>query len=120
MSLTAPLADARRLLGLEPGADAAAVKRAYRRLTLEHPPDRDPEGFRRLREAYELVSHPLPALFTRLRREAPLVESDAAPGAVPRAASAVLVALFRDSVARLPPEVFQQVAAAAPHGEDER
>jgi len=120
MPLTAPLADARRRLGLEPGADAQAVKRAYRRLTLEHPPDRDPEGFRRLREAYELLCRPLPALLARLRREAPLIEAAAAPGAVPSDASAVLAALFRDFVARLPRQAFEDSDVAPPRGEVER
>ncbi len=43
-------------LGVEPDADAKAVKRAYFRGVRKHPPEKDPEGFRRIREAYEVLS----------------------------------------------------------------
>ena len=58
MSLVRTFDDARA--ALEIGADATPreVKRAYRRMTVAHPPDRDPEGFRRVREAYELLREP--------------------------------------------------------------
>ncbi|KFN48953.1 hypothetical protein [Arenimonas composti] len=39
-------------LGLDAGADAAAVKRAYARLLKRTRPDDDPAGFQRLNEAY--------------------------------------------------------------------
>lgn len=50
--------DAHRLLGLEPGADERAIKRAFRRLAMRWHPDRnsDPaahEHFKALRAAYE-------------------------------------------------------------------
>lgn len=45
-------------LGVAPPLDAAELKRAYRRAVAAHPPDRDAEGFRRVREAYELLSAP--------------------------------------------------------------
>lgn len=56
-----------RLLGLEPGADAASVRQAYRRLAAEHHPDRHPgaspeklrelvQTFTRLTAAYQLVA----------------------------------------------------------------
>lgn len=49
-----PRAQALALLGLEPGASAAAIKRAYRRLAKTHHPDLggDVEAFRRLDAAY--------------------------------------------------------------------
>jgi len=40
-------------LGLERGADEAEIKQAYFNLVREHPPERDPEGFKRIRAAYE-------------------------------------------------------------------
>lgn len=40
-------------LGLDHGADAAQVKRAYAKLLRRHRPDEDPAGFQRLHEAYE-------------------------------------------------------------------
>lgn len=58
MSLTTPFELARATLGVPVGADRAAIKRAYRAALGEHPPDRDPDGFRRVREAYELLVEP--------------------------------------------------------------
>lgn len=45
--------EARTLLGVERGADKSTVRRAYLRLLKVHKPETDPEGFQRLREAYE-------------------------------------------------------------------
>jgi len=58
--------------------DAGAVKRAYFRQLSLHPPQKDPEGFRRLRAAYEVLQQPggLAAAFM----EAPL---DLAAAAAP-------------------------------------
>src|ERR1700759_5612998 len=36
---------------------AEAARRAYMRQVRNHPPERDPEGFQRVRQAYELVQH---------------------------------------------------------------
>jgi hypothetical protein len=47
------LAEALTELGLEPGADAETVRRAYLRLIKVRKPESDPEGFKRTREAYE-------------------------------------------------------------------
>ncbi|WP_105610288.1 J domain-containing protein [Cronobacter malonaticus] len=41
------------ILGLEPGADERAIKRAYARLLKGCRPDDDPQGFQELRDAYE-------------------------------------------------------------------
>ena len=46
------------VLGLEPTLDLAAVKRAYFTALASHPPHQDPEGFRRLRSAYEMLTRP--------------------------------------------------------------
>lgn len=47
------------VLGLDPAScDEAAVKAAYARLVRQHRPDRDPEGFRRIRDAYEACRSP--------------------------------------------------------------
>ena len=40
------------VLGLDETADDEAVRGAYVRALRVSPPDRDPEGFRRIREAY--------------------------------------------------------------------
>jgi curved DNA-binding protein CbpA len=47
-----------RILGLERGADDAAIKRAYFALVRVHPPERDPETFKRIRGAYERLRDP--------------------------------------------------------------
>src|SRR6478736_1556213 len=49
---------------------ADALKRAYLKKVRAHPPERDPEGFRRVREAYE---------FLRALEPAPTAVRDAAP-----------------------------------------
>jgi hypothetical protein len=41
------------VLGLSGEPSEAEVRRAYLQRVKEHPPERDPEGFRRVREAYE-------------------------------------------------------------------
>ena len=42
-----------QLLGITREASEAEIKRAYFSLVREHPPERDPEGFKRVRAAYE-------------------------------------------------------------------
>ena len=50
------------LLGVEPGASPAEIKRAYRRLVFRHHPDRNPDNkdavnqFKQILEAYEVLS----------------------------------------------------------------
>lgn len=51
-------ADPYEVLGLEPTLDRATIKRAYFTLLPRHAPHADPEGFRRLRNAYELLTGP--------------------------------------------------------------
>lgn len=43
------------VLGLEPTRDVSAIRRAYARKTRECHPEEDPEGFLRLREAYQVA-----------------------------------------------------------------
>ncbi len=50
-------------LGVPPDATADQIKRAYFRAVRQHPPERDPEGFKALREAWETLKDP------RSRRE---------------------------------------------------
>lgn len=45
------------------------LRRAYRRLVAAHPPDRDPDGFRRVRAAYETLQEPEAAIDDLLLRE---------------------------------------------------
>ena len=43
------------LLGIAPTLDFAAIKRAYFAELIKHPPHSDPEGFKRIRSAYEAL-----------------------------------------------------------------
>ena len=52
--------DALAVLGLDGTEDNKSARRAYLRLLKKHKPDQDPEGFQRLREAYEAVEGRLP------------------------------------------------------------
>ena len=42
-----------KVLGIDREATEAEIKQAYFALVREHPPERDPEGFKRIRAAYE-------------------------------------------------------------------
>jgi curved DNA-binding protein CbpA len=42
-----------KVLGVESNATEAEIKQAYFALVREHSPERDPEGFKRIRAAYE-------------------------------------------------------------------
>jgi curved DNA-binding protein CbpA len=42
-----------KILGVERAASESEIKQAYFALVREHPPERDPEGFKRIRAAYE-------------------------------------------------------------------
>ena len=52
---SASLEDARAELGVDGSSDGDAVRRAYLRALKLHKPGRDPEGFQRVREAYDLL-----------------------------------------------------------------
>jgi curved DNA-binding protein CbpA len=46
------------VLGLTPQAAPEEIKKAYFSLVRAHPPERDPEGFKRIRAAYDLLRIP--------------------------------------------------------------
>ena len=46
------------VLGLSAGASMLDIKRAYFQLVRQHPPENDPDGFRRIRAAYEALRTP--------------------------------------------------------------
>jgi hypothetical protein len=105
MSLVSPFEQARSALGIgDEENDPSVIKRAYRRAVIDHAPDTDPEGFRRVRDAYELLSDPwarAEQLLTRLLPEIPPPAPPAAPPAAPPGATAVallrLAAMSADS-----------------------
>lgn len=47
--------DARALLGVDAAATHGQLRRAYLRAVKKHKPERDPDGFKAVREAYELL-----------------------------------------------------------------
>ncbi len=55
---TPPYTDPYAVLGLSPTATSAEIKGAYFALVRAHPPERDPETFKRVRAAYESVRDP--------------------------------------------------------------
>src|SRR5437879_11746707 len=53
MRRMAPGENPYKVLGISREAGEAEIKRAYFSLVRAHPPERDPEGFKRIRAAYE-------------------------------------------------------------------
>lgn len=77
--------EAREILGLASDATDEEARRAYTRLVKQHKPDRDPEGFRRVREAYECLRRVEPT------SAAPLPTAPVAPSETPVAAAHVVI-----------------------------
>lgn len=50
--------EAASLLGVEVGAGDEALRAAYLEQVRRHPPDREPESFERIRDAYERLRDP--------------------------------------------------------------
>ena len=114
MSITFPFEQARATLGLgEAEADPAAIKRAYRVALVAHPPDTDPDAFRRVRDAYELLRDPWTRAFEILGNPLPQVPPPAAPAAPPAPPrGATAVALLRLAVMGADPEAWVKPAPA--------
>ncbi len=114
MSLTTPFEEARLALGLGPAEqDPAVIKQAYRRAVVKHPPDLDPDAFRRIRDAYELLRDPWARAKDLLLRPLPQVPPPgppAEPPGPPPGASAV--ALLRLAVMRADPDTWTATAPA--------
>ena len=53
-----PYTDPYAALGVAPTATATEIKQAYFALVRAHPPERDPETFKRVRAAYERLRDP--------------------------------------------------------------
>jgi len=71
------------VLGLEETAGDEAVRAAYLAAIRTSPPDRDPEGFRRIRDAYEALRDTERRLALRLFGPPPLADFAALLDAVP-------------------------------------
>jgi curved DNA-binding protein CbpA len=58
--------DAWNILGIAPDSNDEEIRAAYVRLVKEHPPDRSPEKFEQIRDAYDLVRNPRRRIRERL------------------------------------------------------
>jgi curved DNA-binding protein CbpA len=110
------------VLGIAPTADLAAIKRAYFTVLARHPPHADPEGFRRLRAAYETVVSPEglrvalalapadpEAELARYRERYDAQLAAAAGAIVQSAAAAAAGTLFKEAVMRIAlPEALER------------
>jgi curved DNA-binding protein CbpA len=71
------------VLGVAEDADDDAVRAAYLSALRRSPPDRDPDGFRRIRAAYEAVQDAERRLALRLFGPAPLASLESLRDAFP-------------------------------------
>jgi curved DNA-binding protein CbpA len=71
------------VLGLDEDASDAAVRAAYLGAVRAHPPDRDPAGFQRIREAYDAIRDEDRRLDLRLFGPSPLDRLEALLEAFP-------------------------------------
>jgi hypothetical protein len=60
-----PDADPRHILGVSEDAGQEEIRQAYLEKIRQYPPDRSPETFERIRDAYAILSNP----FHRMRTE---------------------------------------------------
>ena len=114
MRLVRPFREARELLGLQANASPEDLKRAWRRAAATHPPDGDPEAFRKVRGAYELLLDPLGSAQNLLYQPTSNVEPPVLPPPPPAPPPhALALELFRAVVNSLPASVFLERPAVA-------
>jgi hypothetical protein len=102
--------EARAVLGLTGPTDARTARRAYLRAVKRHKPEQDPDGFQRVRAAYDTVSRALDAL-----DELPALPGHDAPVAAPREA----VVPETNRAATPPPDPPRPLSESAPVPEPE-
>lgn len=95
MSVT--FSNAHQILEVKPDAPAEELRKAYLNLVRQHPPDRDPDKFRDIHAAYQMLNDPMAqatALLT-LSRDKPDLEAviSQAEKVRPRLATLNLLAL---------------------------
>ncbi len=60
------MTDPYEILGVSPEADEATLRRRYLELVRQHPPEKCPQQFSAIREAYEQLRDPVARLHNRL------------------------------------------------------
>ena len=94
-----------QILGIAPTSDEATIKQAYAACIREHRPDRDPEGFRRVRAAYEEALRQRE--FIRPRHEKKRRREADAPSTRPKPPQNPLANSYYGYTATLPPEISE-------------
>ncbi len=94
-----------QILGIAPTSDEATIKQAYAACIREHRPDRDPEGFRRVRAAYEEALRQRE--FIRPRHEKKRRREADAPSTRPEPPQNPLANSYYGYTATLPPEISE-------------
>ncbi|MEM9070753.1 MAG: J domain-containing protein [Myxococcota bacterium] len=107
------IAEAYEILGVEPGTDAKKARRAYLRLIKVHKPETDPEGFQRIREAYERIKK-APEWELRGATDAPHEPNDDAVKAWGAAPKKSWADQARESLSDAPPPPKHERPAPAP------
>lgn len=98
---------ARDLLEVDDAATADALRRAYLRKIKQHKPERDPAGFQRCREAYELLTRWLPRPASSaphapaLDLDGDMVSADRPPASAPHPVNVVVAAVDTAAVSWL-------------------
>ena len=83
LAMTRPFAEAREVLGVTRDAQPQDIRRAYRKAVAASPPDGDADAFRRIRDAYELLSDPVARAERILSHPVPHVPPPALPALPP-------------------------------------
>lgn len=73
------ISDPYTVLSLAPSANLEEIKQAYFAQVRAHPPERDPEAFKRIRAAYERLKTPENKLETDMLRLEPWPEPELSP-----------------------------------------
>jgi len=91
--MTEVSSDPYEVLGVSCNASAAEIKQAYFALVREHPPERDPQTFKRIRAAYERLRAPAQRMDTDMLRVQPWPEP-----AIPAAPALPPMQLAREDI----------------------
>lgn len=92
------VADPYSVLGVAPTASDDEIKQAYFTQVRAHPPERDPQAFKRIRAAYDRMRTPEKRLETDMLRPQPWAEPPAS--ALPKVAPVLDTTVAREDIIR--------------------